>query len=215
MAMAKLRLVKLRKWHQSARGPTKYLGVRLHALKKTHKVRRNFSVCWVWKQPGAQVRRKDVMQGVHQEAKGWRAGGPGLVEPPHKEELHPAPDRLLSQVGRARQQLACRPQQPQRWLEACGVGAAALARGTRSRSKLLRRVSGTSFLSTGRVFGDFVGVFLAMTGLRPKARWNLAGLPQTDPAPNMWPGGGDVGSRSGCELPGLCMELLFFCLTPP
>ena len=99
MAMAKLRLVKLRKWRQSARGATKYLGVRLHALKKTHKVRHNFSVCWVWKQPGAQVRRKDVMQGVPQEAKGWRAGGPGLVEPPHKEELHPAPDRLLSQVG--------------------------------------------------------------------------------------------------------------------
>jgi len=60
VAMASPRLVKLRKWHDCAKGCKKFLAVRLHAFKKTHQVRHNFSVCWVWKEKGSVTALKDI-----------------------------------------------------------------------------------------------------------------------------------------------------------
>lgn len=59
-AMAPPRFVRLRKWHNSAKGGKKFLAVRLHAFKKTHQVRHNFSVCWVWKREGVALAFKDL-----------------------------------------------------------------------------------------------------------------------------------------------------------
>ena len=68
----RMNLVKLVKWHDSSKkkGVTKFLAVWKHGWKRTHEVRHNFSLVWVWKEKGVDsfahkpinLRRKEKKQ---------------------------------------------------------------------------------------------------------------------------------------------------------